>query len=80
MNFNPANNMLLSDGSFSVRNIMLAAHQKARREMTEYQKSRLYTADDAVFWTYARHFKEAIQWAWDRVRSLKSLVAKGCVA
>lgn len=80
MNFNPANNMILSDGSISIKNLMFAAHQKARRDMESFKASRLYTEAEAAYWTYGRYFREAIKWAWDRARTLKALVAKGYVA
>ncbi len=65
MTFRPAQHMVLSTGEISIKNLMLAAHEKAKREMAEFRVSRFYTADDAAYWTYSRHFKEAIQWAWD---------------
>lgn len=73
---NPANHLILSTGEISFRNVMLAAHEKARREMAEFRKSRLYTADDAAYWTYARHFKEALAWAMGRANQAKRMTAR----
>lgn len=75
MNFNPANHLVLSNGAISTVNLMRAAHAKAKREMTEFRASRLCGEAEAKFWTYARHFKEAIQWAWDRAKQMQRLVA-----
>lgn len=76
MTFRPANHLILSTGRISARNVMLAAHEKAKREMLAFRNSRLYTADDAAYWTYARHSQEAIKWAWDRAHQAQRLAAR----
>lgn len=79
MTFRPAEHLIFSTGRvviINTHNVMLAAHEKAKREMLAFRNSRLYTADSAAYWTYARHFQEAIQWAWDRAHQAQRLAAR----
>jgi len=74
--FNPANNLVAADGTIDVSALMRAAHIRAKREMADYRASRHCTEESAKYWTYARHFKETIQWAWDRAKTMQRLALK----
>lgn len=72
---NPADFLILSDGSVSLRNVMRAAHQKARRRFAEHSEW-LARQDprDVIPTTYAEHLKDALAWAWDRARITQNLI------
>ncbi|ACF01548.1 hypothetical protein Rpal_3042 [Rhodopseudomonas palustris TIE-1] len=72
---NPADFLILSDGSVSLRNVMRAAHQKARRRAAEYAEwSARQDPRDQLAVPYSQFFAEAIRWAWDRVRITRNLI------
>jgi hypothetical protein len=60
MNF--ANHLLNADGSVNISHLMKAAHAKAKASKIGFPS-----------WSYARHFQEAIQWAWDRARQMQRM-------
>ena len=57
---NYANHLLNADRSINISHLMKAAHAKAKAAKAGYPA-----------WPYSQHFKEAIQWAWDRAKQMQ---------
>lgn len=69
-NMNFANLLILSDGSISSRNLMRAAHAKAKALAST--RAELQMRFGATR-TYAQDFKEALRTMWDRAHQMQRM-------
>jgi hypothetical protein len=77
---NPAEHLILSDCSNSIRNVMRAAHERAKRRQADHnawRAEKTYPAGhplERIAVPYSQFFQETLQWAWDRARTTRRLI------
>jgi hypothetical protein len=67
---NYANNLILSNGEVSIKNVMRAAHAKAKAGASDRATLQLHFGTKRI---YAEDFKEALQFMWDRAHQMQRM-------